>query len=143
MHHDSDPALLATRLKVFSSSGSADCLPFLTCALSWDRPQLLISSINILQPSQLQMSLSVSLCGSNDLLFCCTIFIQLLLLRPRKLILSRISKQNRGLDTSKWRILHRQEKPDGQLLVLGVDDASDGAQEHGWQGSLGTQPSDL
>ena len=41
-----------------------------------------------------------------------------------KLILSRISKQNRGLDTSEWRILHRQEKPDGQLLVLGVDDAS-------------------
>jgi len=41
-----------------------------------------------------------------------------------KLILSKLTKQNRGLITSEWRILHRQEKPNGQLLVLGVDDAS-------------------
>jgi len=41
-----------------------------------------------------------------------------------KLILTRLSKQNCGLVTSEWRILHRQEKPEGQLLVLGVDDAS-------------------
>ena len=41
-----------------------------------------------------------------------------------KLILSRLTKQNLGLITSEWRILHRQEKPNGQLLVSGVDDAS-------------------
>ena len=41
-----------------------------------------------------------------------------------KLILERLSKQNCGLVTSEWRILYRQEKPEGQLLVLGVDDAS-------------------
>ena len=41
-----------------------------------------------------------------------------------KLILARLAKQNRGLVTSGWHILHCQEKPDGQLLILGVDDAS-------------------
>jgi len=36
----------------------------------------------------------------------------------------RLSYQNQGLVTSEWCMLHRQEKTDGQLLVLGVDDAS-------------------
>jgi len=33
-------------------------------------------------------------------------------------------KQNRGLDTSGWRLIYRQEKEHGQLLVLGIEDAS-------------------
>jgi len=51
-----------------------------------------------------------------------------------RLIFSRLAKQNRGLNTSGWRVLHRKEQrrpegkpqgqPDGQLLVLGVDDES-------------------
>ena len=41
-----------------------------------------------------------------------------------KVVLGRLAKQNRGLNTSKWRLLHRGENPDGQLLILGVDDAS-------------------
>ena len=34
-------------------------------------------------------------------------------------ILSRPAKQNRGLDTTEWRLIYRQEKENGQLLVLG------------------------
>ena len=34
-------------------------------------------------------------------------------------ILSRLAKQNRGLDTTEWRLIYRQEKESGQLLVLG------------------------
>jgi len=51
-----------------------------------------------------------------------------------RLIFSRLVKQNRGLNTSGLRVLHRKEQrrtegepqgqPDGQLLVLGVDDES-------------------
>jgi len=51
-----------------------------------------------------------------------------------RLIFSRLAKQNRGLNTSGWRVLYRKEQrrtegeplgqPDGQLLVLGVDDES-------------------
>jgi len=51
-----------------------------------------------------------------------------------RLIFSRLAKQNRGLNTSGWRVLCRKEQrrtegepqgqPDGQLLVLGVDDES-------------------
>jgi len=51
-----------------------------------------------------------------------------------KLIFSRLAKQNRGLNTSGWCVLYRKEQmrtegelqgqPDGQLLVLGVDDES-------------------
>jgi len=50
-----------------------------------------------------------------------------------RLIFSRLDKQNRGLNTSRWRVLYRKEQrrtegepqgqPDGQLLVLGVDDS--------------------
>jgi len=50
------------------------------------------------------------------------------------LIFSRLAKQNRGLNTSGWRVLYRkkqrrtegepQGQPDGQLLVLWVDDES-------------------
>jgi len=39
-------------------------------------------------------------------------------------VLTRLAKQNQGLDTSGWRLLHRQEKPEGQLLVFAVCDAS-------------------
>ena len=39
-------------------------------------------------------------------------------------ILSRLAKQNQGLDTSGWKLIHRQEKDNGQLLVLGVSDES-------------------
>jgi len=51
-----------------------------------------------------------------------------------RLIFSRLAKQNRGLNTSGWRVLYRkkqrrtegepQGQPDGQLLVLWVDDES-------------------
>jgi len=51
-----------------------------------------------------------------------------------RLIFSRLAKQNQGLNTSGWRVLHRKEQrktegepqgqPDGQLRVLGVDDES-------------------
>lgn len=41
-----------------------------------------------------------------------------------KHILERMEKQNRGLNTAGWRLVYRQEKDDGQLLVLDVDDAS-------------------
>jgi len=41
-----------------------------------------------------------------------------------KTILSRLAKQNQGLDTSEWRIIHRQESDKGQLLVLGVSEES-------------------
>jgi len=51
-----------------------------------------------------------------------------------RLIFSRLAKQNRGLNTSGWRVLYRKEQrrregepksqSDGQLLVLGVDDKS-------------------
>jgi len=39
-------------------------------------------------------------------------------------VLTRLAKQNQGLDTSGWRLLHRQQKPEGQLLVFAVCDAS-------------------
>ena len=39
-------------------------------------------------------------------------------------VLTRLAKQNQGLDTSGWRLLHRQEKPEGQLLVFTVCDPS-------------------
>ena len=41
-----------------------------------------------------------------------------------KTILSRLAKQNRGLDTSEWRLIHRQESDKGQLLVLGMSEES-------------------
>lgn len=41
-----------------------------------------------------------------------------------KTILSRLAKQNQGLDTSEWRLIHRQENDKGQLLVLGVSEES-------------------
>jgi len=41
-----------------------------------------------------------------------------------KVVLARLAKQNRGLDTSGWRLLNRQEKEHGQLLILGMEDAS-------------------
>jgi len=36
----------------------------------------------------------------------------------------RLAKQNQGLATSGWKLIHRQEKDKGQLLVLGVSDES-------------------
>jgi len=39
-------------------------------------------------------------------------------------VLTRLAMQNQGLDTSGWRLLHHQEKPEGQLLVFAVCDAS-------------------
>jgi len=49
-----------------------------------------------------------------------------------RLIFFRLAKQNRGLNTSGWRVVYRKEQrrmegelqgqPDGQLLVLRVDD---------------------
>ena len=41
-----------------------------------------------------------------------------------KTILSRLAKQNQGLDTSEWRLIQRQESDKGQLLVLGVSEVS-------------------
>ena len=39
-------------------------------------------------------------------------------------LFSRMEKQNVGLRTAEWRILHRVEKPEGQMLILGIDNVS-------------------
>ena len=39
-------------------------------------------------------------------------------------LFSRMEKQYVGLRTVEWRILHRVEKPEGQMLILGIDNAS-------------------
>ena len=39
-------------------------------------------------------------------------------------LFSRMEKQYVGLRTVEWRILHRVEKPEGQMLILGIDNVS-------------------
>jgi len=41
-----------------------------------------------------------------------------------KVVLARLTKQNPSLKTDEWRLIHREAKDTGQLLVLGISLAS-------------------